>query len=80
MTSEAIIAQKAPYAVEVESGKTYYWCSCGRSEKQPFCDGAHKETGMQPLAFTAEKTETAYLCGCKQSANTPFCDGKHKEL
>jgi CDGSH iron-sulfur domain-containing protein 3 len=80
MTSEAIIAQKAPYAVEVESGKTYYWCSCGRSEKQPFCDGAHKETGMQPLAFTAEKTETVYLCGCKQSANTPFCDGKHKEL
>ncbi len=80
MTSEAIIAQKAPYAVEVESGKTYYWCSCGRSQKQPFCDGAHKETSMQPLAFTAEKTETVYLCGCKQSANTPFCDGKHKEL
>jgi CDGSH iron-sulfur domain-containing protein 3 len=80
MTSEAIIAQKAPYAVEVESGKTYYWCSCGRSQKQPFCDGSHKETSMQPLAFTAEKTEKVYLCGCKQSANTPFCDGKHKEL
>jgi CDGSH iron-sulfur domain-containing protein 3 len=80
MTSEAIIAQKAPYAVDVESGKTYYWCSCGRSQKQPFCDGSHKETSMQPLAFTAEKTEKVYLCGCKQSANTPFCDGKHKEL
>ena len=80
MTSEAIIAQKAPYAVDVESGKTYYWCSCGRSQKQPFCDGSHKETSMQPLAFTAEKTEKVYLCGCKQSANAPFCDGKHKEL
>jgi CDGSH iron-sulfur domain-containing protein 3 len=80
MTSEAIIAQKAPYAVDVESGKTYYWCSCGRSQKQPFCDGSHKETSMQPLAFTAEKTEKVYLCGCKQSANNQFCDGKHKEL
>ena len=80
MSSESIIAQKAPYAVEVEAGKTYYWCSCGRSQKQPFCDGAHKETSMQPLSFTAEKTEKVYLCGCKQSAGQPFCDGKHKSL
>jgi CDGSH iron-sulfur domain-containing protein 3 len=80
MTSESVIAQKAPYVVDVEEGKTYYWCSCGRSQKQPFCDGSHKETSMQPLAFTAEKTEKVYLCGCKQSTNAPFCDGKHKEL
>lgn len=80
MSSEAVIAQKAPYAVEVEAGKNYYWCSCGRSQTQPFCDGAHKDSGMQPLAFTAEKTETVYLCGCKQTAGQPFCDGVHKEL
>jgi CDGSH iron-sulfur domain-containing protein 3 len=80
MTSESVIAQKAPYAVDVESGKTYYWCSCGRSQKQPFCDGSHKETSLEPVAYTAEKTEKVYLCGCKQTANQPFCNGKHKEL
>lgn len=80
MTAESIIAQKAPYAVEVEANKTYHWCSCGRSQKQPFCDGSHKVTSMQPLAFTAQKTETVYLCGCKQTTSQPFCNGKHKAL
>ena len=74
------IAQKAPYAVEVEAGKTYYWCSCGKSKSQPLCDGSHKDTGFTPMAVTAEKTETKYFCGCKMSANKPFCDGAHAKL
>ncbi len=80
MTDEALIAQPAPYPTEVEAGKTYYWCACGRSKDQPFCDGSHKGTGFEPVAFTAEKTGTVYLCGCKRTANRPFCDGTHKTL
>ncbi len=80
MSSEAVIAQKAPYAVDVEEGETYYWCSCGRSKKQPFCDGSHEGTSMRPVAFTAEKSEKVYLCGCKKTNNQPFCDGAHNDL
>jgi CDGSH-type Zn-finger protein len=78
--SEAVIAQKGPYGKELEAGKTYYWCACGRSANQPFCDGSHKAVGMAPKAFAAEKTGTAYLCGCKHSKNAPYCDGAHKSL
>lgn len=80
MTVEATIAQKAPYATEVEQGKTYYWCACGRSAKQPFCDGSHQGTGFEPLAYTADKTGTVYLCGCKRTAGAPLCDGTHQGL
>ena len=80
MSEEAVIAQKAPYAVDVEEGKTYYWCACGKSATQPFCDGKHKDTGISPVAFVAEKTGTVYLCGCKQTKNKPYCDGVHKKL
>ena len=72
-----VAAQTSPYAVEVTGGEEYYWCACGRSAKQPFCDGAHEGTGLTPLAFVAEKTETVYLCGCKATGNGPFCDGSH---
>jgi CDGSH-type Zn-finger protein len=78
--TEAIVAQKSPYAIELEAGKSYYWCSCGKSAKQPFCDGSHKDTEFTPVAFTAEETKTAYLCGCKQNEGTPFCNGAHKKL
>ena len=78
--SEPLSPQKAPYAVEVEEGKTYYWCSCGRSKNQPYCDGSHEGTDFQPVAFTAEKSEKAYLCGCKKTANPPFCDGSHNSI
>jgi len=74
------IAQKSPYPVEVEAGKSYYWCSCGKSQKQPFCDGSHKGSEFSPVPFTAEKTETKYFCGCKMTANQPFCDGAHARL
>ena len=77
--TDALIAQKAPYATEVEEGKTYYWCACGRSKNQPFCDGSHKGTGIEPVAFTAQKSETVYLCGCKRTSNPPFCNGAHQK-
>ncbi len=78
--ADAIPAQKAPYGVDVEAGKDYWWCACGRSATQPFCDGAHKAVGMRPTMFKAEKTEQVWLCGCKASANPPFCDGSHKKI
>jgi CDGSH-type Zn-finger protein len=74
------IAQKAPYAVDVEEGKDYWWCACGKSAKQPFCDGSHKGTGMAPIKHTAEKSGKAYFCGCKHSANGALCDGSHSKL
>jgi CDGSH-type Zn-finger protein len=78
--SKPVIAQKAPYAVDLEAGKTYAWCACGKSSSQPFCDGSHQGTGITPKVFKAEETKTAYLCGCKQSGNAPFCDGTHAGL
>lgn len=78
--TEPMIAQKSPFAVEVTAGKAYWWCACGRSARQPFCDGNHKETGMSPLEFKAEKTETIHFCGCKATGNQPRCDGSHKSL
>jgi CDGSH iron-sulfur domain-containing protein 3 len=80
MSDAPIIAQKAPYPVEVEAGKTYFWCACGASKNQPFCDGSHKGSTFTPTKFTAEDSKTAYLCGCKHSQNAPFCDGSHKAL
>lgn len=82
MTEEAVIVQKAPYEVEVEveEGKTYYWCSCGRSNNQPFCDGSHSGTSFEPMAYEADKNGKVYLCGCKRTANQPHCDGAHQNL
>ena len=75
-----IIAAKAPARVELEDGKDYFWCRCGRSKNQPFCDGSHAGTGIDPVKFTADKNGTAALCQCKSSANAPFCDGSHTRL
>lgn len=74
------IAQKSPYPVELEAGKTYFWCQRGQSKNQPFCDGSRKTTARTPVKFTAEVSKTAWLCGCKQSSHQPFCDGTHKTL
>ncbi len=74
------IAQKTPYAVAVEAGKSYYWCSCGKSAKQPFCDASHKGSDFAPVKFTAEESKTVYFCGCKHTAKPPFCDGSHQKL
>ena len=78
--TDPVIAQKAPFPVEVEAGKTYYWCACGRSAKQPFCDGSHKGTDFRPIAYKAETSGEVWFCGCKHSADAPFCDGAHETL
>ena len=75
-----IIAQKSPFPVEVTEGKSYFWCSCGRSQNQPFCDGSHKGTSFAPQKWTAEKDGRAFFCGCKSSAKAPLCDGAHSRL
>jgi len=75
-----IIAATRPVKVELEEGKTYFWCSCGKSKNQPFCDGSHAGTEMKPQKFTAEKSGDAFLCQCKASANAPFCDGAHTRM
>ena len=75
-----IIAATFPKKVDLEAGKDYLWCRCGRSKTQPFCDGSYAGTGITPLKFTAEKTGSAVLCQCKSSANAPFCDGTHARL
>lgn len=74
------IAAKSPFAVAVEAGKDYFWCSCGKSKGQPFCDGSHKGSPFSPVKFTASETTTVYFCGCKHSKNGPLCDGSHKLL
>lgn len=78
--SRPTIASKEPIKVELKEGETYAWCQCGRSKRQPFCDGSHKGTSMQPLMFKAEKTEPGFLCQCKGTGNPPFCDGTHARL
>ena len=78
--AQPTVAQKSPYAVKVEAGKTYYWCACGRSTTQPFCSGAHKGSEFSPTPFTAEKDDKVWLCGCKNTKTPPFCDGTHKTL
>ena len=78
--TDAVIAQKSPYAVEVEAGKKYFWCAWGRSQSQPFCDGSHKGTGFTPVKYEALESGRVYLCGCKHTATAPLCDGTHKRL
>ena len=80
MSDEPTVAQKAPYAVDVVEGETYYYCTCGKSADQPFCDGSHSGTRFTPFAYTANKTETVYMCGCKHTKTNPMCDGSHNNL
>jgi CDGSH-type Zn-finger protein len=74
-----VCAQNSPIKLDLEAGQ-YWWCSCGLSKKQPFCDGSHKGTSFAPLAFKLDKQQTVWLCACKQTARAPFCDGAHKGL
>ena len=80
MADEPKVAQKGPYQVQLEAGKNYFWCSCGQSQKQPFCDGSHKTTSFQPQKFVVDSTATYNLCGCKASDDMPYCDGSHNML
>ena len=77
---EPVVAQKGPYPVELEAGKSYLWCACGRSAAQPFCDGSHAGTGIAPIMFQAMESGTVWFCGCKQTKDKPFCDGTHSTL
>lgn len=78
--SDAKVAGNGPMAIEVEQGKDYFWCSCGESSKQPFCDGSHKGTDFKPVKYTAEEDGKVFFCACKQTACAPKCDGAHKAL
>ncbi|MBM2813869.1 MAG: zinc finger CDGSH-type domain protein [Ignavibacteria bacterium] len=77
--SEPIIAQKSSYKVELEA-KKYFWCACGGSKNQPFCDSKHKTTDIKPIIFEIETPGLYSLCGCKHSENKPFCDHTHRTL
>ena len=72
-------AGDTPIGIDVIEGKTYYWCTCGKSSKQPFCDGSHKGTEFNPVAYEAEETKKMFFCACKQTSNEPFCDGSHNK-
>jgi CDGSH-type Zn-finger protein len=74
------IAQRGPFQVSVEAGKEYWWCACGRSKSQPFCDGSHKGSGFAPVQYTADATGDAWFCGCKHTGSKPLCDGTHQRL
>ena len=78
--TDPVVAQKSPFAIEVEAGKSYFWCACGKSAKQPFCDGSHQDTDILPLKYTPEETKKVFFCGCKHSASRPLCDGSHQSL
>jgi CDGSH-type Zn-finger protein len=74
------IAQKAPYPVEVEAGKSYFCCTCGESSKQPFCDASHKGTDFTPMKYTAEESKKILFCGCNATGKSPLCDGSHNKI
>ena len=78
--ADPIAAQKAPYMIEVEAGRKYLWCACGRSKKQPICDGSHSGTGITPLIYEAKEAKEVWFCGCKSSGKKPVCDGTHNSL
>lgn len=74
------IYSKSPVSISLEKGKVYAWCSCGLSNNQPFCDGAHGGSDFKPNVFQAEESKTVYLCNCKQTSNPGFCDGSHSKI
>jgi CDGSH-type Zn-finger protein/mannose-6-phosphate isomerase-like protein (cupin superfamily) len=77
---QAVVASRKPFLVELKAGRRYAWCACGRSRRQPFCDGSHAGTGFEPVSFIADADREVVLCGCKRTGRAPFCDGSHNSL
>ena len=77
---QPVIAGKSPKMETLEAGKTYAYCACGKSENQPWCNGAHMGSSMAPVVFQAEETKEVAICMCKQTKNPPYCDGSHMSL
>jgi len=75
--SKAKRASDTPYGVDVEGGQAYFWCACGRSTSQPFCDGSHRDTGFTPVRYEAIESGKVFFCGCKGTGSPPLCDGSH---
>ena len=75
-----VIAATAPVEVDVKAGETYWWCRCGKSQTQPFCDGSHAGTSFEPMEYVAKRDRTLWMCACKQTTKGPFCDGAHNDL
>jgi CDGSH-type Zn-finger protein len=80
--SDPVVAEKRPAVLVLKPGETYWWCACGLSKNQPYCDGSHEGTDFSPIEFTVEekKNDKYALCQCKRTANAPFCDGAHRKL
>ena len=78
--ADPVVAQKSPYSADVEAGKSYWWCACGLSKRQPFCDGSHKVTAFTPVEYKAGATKTVWFCGCKHTHTAPLCDGSHNTI
>jgi CDGSH-type Zn-finger protein len=78
--TEPVITQKASYPVEVEAGKSYFWCACGKSATQPFCDGSHAGSEFRPVKYEATESKVVKFCGCRHTGGVPVCDGTHKTL
>jgi CDGSH iron-sulfur domain-containing protein 3 len=69
-----------PIAVDVKADQDYWWCACGLSKTQPFCDGSHKTTNITPHKFSAKRDDRLWFCTCKKTKNTPLCDGSHNKI
>jgi len=75
--TKPVRASDSAFIEDVEEGKVYMWCSCGRSKQQPFCDGSHGGTDFSPVIYKATESKKVFFCGCKQTKNSPLCDGSH---
>ena len=77
---EPVCAQSVPYSVEVQAGESYWWCACGYSDSQPFCDGSHIGKCFEPVEYRSSRNRVVFFCGCKKTKKPPFCDGTHLTL
>jgi CDGSH-type Zn-finger protein len=77
---DVVVAAKEPVQVDVVEGKSYWWCACGRSKNQPFCDGSHQGTGFEPVEYVAPRSRKLFMCQCKKTLRAPICDGQHNKL